>query len=164
VGWVMPIHKAQPEVKAKATPAKRMPQAPERAPFKRNSNHGPKVKDTEVPMENKAMIKAPSHALADKDATNRAEYNKPQGMSAQATPSMTGALAPMRVSTGLARRHTACAQCSIHAGWRARQSKAKPMSKAATWNMVHKGLTTAVFVPNQAKPCTEPAANAPKAA
>jgi hypothetical protein len=160
----MPIHRAQPDVKAKATPAKRMPQAPERAPFKRNNNHGPKVSDTEVPMENKAMIKAPSQALAESDATNRAEYNKPHGMSAQATPNITGARLPMRVSTGLARRHTACAKLSIQAGCRARQSKAKPISKAATWNMVHKGLTTAVFVPNQAKPCTEPAANAPKAA
>jgi hypothetical protein len=70
---VRPIHKAQAEVTASATPANRMPQAPDRAPFKRRSNQGPKVSETEVPMENKAMIKAPSQALADKEATNKAE-------------------------------------------------------------------------------------------
>jgi hypothetical protein len=110
------------------------------------------------------MMSAPSQALADSDATNKAEYNNPQGMSAQAAPKTNGALVPKRVKVGLARRHTRWAQSSIHAGCRARHNKAKPMAKAATWNMVHKGRTSAVLVPNQARPWTEPAEKAPKAA
>jgi hypothetical protein len=58
----------------------------------------------DVPMENSAMMAEPSAALADRDATNKAEYSKPQGMSAHATPNTTGARCPSEAITGRAFR------------------------------------------------------------
>ncbi|MCY1383651.1 hypothetical protein D9M69_717990 [compost metagenome] len=78
------------------------------------------------------MMVAPSSALAESDATNSAEYNRPQGMSAQATPSTTGARRPKEVSTGLALRQTVCPRPSIHAGWRACQISMAPSNNAPT--------------------------------
>ena len=74
----MPIQSAQPEVAANANPARRMPQAPERPPRKRSKSQGPAVNEMEVPAEKSAMMSAPSIALAESEATNNAEYSKPQ--------------------------------------------------------------------------------------
>ena len=164
VGLVMPIQSAHPDVAANARPARRMPQAPERPPRNRSNSHGPAVNDREVPAENKAMIVAPSTAFADSEATSNAEYNRPQGIKAHATPSTTGALDPSRPRTGRALRQTDCPSPSNQAGWRARQINTAPSSNAATWNMVQTGRMMAVCVPSHARPCTEPAANAPKSA
>ena len=73
-------------------------------------------------MENSAMISAPSQAFADKDATSKAEYKSPQGMSAHATPRMNGALAPNLFNTGRALRQTDWPKFSIQAGCLARHS------------------------------------------
>ena len=85
-------------------------------------------------------------------------------MSAHATPSTTGARWPMDVSTGRALRQTLWPSVSIQAGWRARQISTAPSNNAATWNEVQSGRITVVLVPSQARPCTEPAANAPNKA
>ena len=85
-----------------------MPQAPDCPPRSLSSNQGPAVSEIDVPIENKAMMVAPSTALADSEATSKAEYSRPQGISAQATPRATGALRPSRVSTGRALRQTDC--------------------------------------------------------
>ena len=54
----------------------------------------------DVPSENAAMMKAPSTALADNEATNNAEYSKPHGIRAHPTPSTKGAFPPMDAITG----------------------------------------------------------------
>lgn len=152
VGCVMPIHNAQPAVSDSETPAKRMPQAPEAPPRTLKSSQGATVKATDVPAANASMMTAPSHAVADKDATNKAEYNKPQGINAHPTPSTNGALDPNIKKTGLALRQTRCANVSTQAGWRPHTSKAKPSTKAATCSMVHTGRRTTVLAPNHANP------------
>ena len=89
VGFVSPIQIAQPEVSTRAPPARRMPQAPPRKlpdACQRSSSQGPMVMDTEVPSANRPMMAAPSSALAERDASNKAEYSRPQGMSAQPAP------------------------------------------------------------------------------
>lgn len=69
----MPIHSAQPEVTISATPASRMPQAPDAPPRKRSINNGAMVKVMAVPTPNAAMISAPCKGEADKAATISAE-------------------------------------------------------------------------------------------
>ena len=106
VGWVTPIHKAQPDVAANANPASLMANPPDCPPLTRKSNHGPAVKATEVPAAKATMMTNPSKALADRDATNNAEYSKPHGIKAQPTPRTTGAFLPMLAITGFALRQT----------------------------------------------------------
>ncbi len=55
----MPIHSAQPEASSSASPASRMPQAPERASRRRSSSQGPANSDTDEPMANAAITAAP---------------------------------------------------------------------------------------------------------
>ncbi len=102
----MPIHNAQPEVAANAKPARRMAHAPECPPLTRSNSHDPAVSETDVPAEKAAITTAPSTALADNEATNRAEYSRPQGINAHPTPNTTGALPPMAVMAGFALRQT----------------------------------------------------------
>ena len=104
---------------------------PELAPRSRSNNQGAAVSDTDVPKQKSAMMSAPSQALADNEATSRAEYSRPQGINAQAMPRMNGALPPRRPRAGRALRQTPCPRLSIQAGCRARQSKTTPSKKAA---------------------------------
>jgi hypothetical protein len=89
-----PIHKAQPEVMAKARPAKRIPQAPSPKLLSFNNNHGAKPKLRLLPKAKQAMVSAPSKALPVSAATIKAEYNKPQGMKAHKPPTAKGATLP----------------------------------------------------------------------
>jgi hypothetical protein len=68
-----PIHKAQPEGKASAKPANRMPQAPSPQVFNFKSIQGAKPKLTPLPKAKQAMVKAPSKALPVSAATIKAE-------------------------------------------------------------------------------------------
>lgn len=69
----MPSHSAQPEVATKPAPAKRMPQPPERAFLSCNSSQGADTSESVDPAANAAMIAPPCQALAESDATNKAE-------------------------------------------------------------------------------------------
>lgn len=131
-GWVMPIHKAQADVSTSASPARRMPQAPLLEARNRKNNQGPRASEAVVPKANKAITPAPSTALADNDANNKAEYSSPQGMSAQAAPSTAGACSRWRPIQGRVLRQTDWPTRSTQAGWRACQSKAAPMKKTTT--------------------------------
>lgn len=86
------IQRAHPELSANASPASRTPQSPLRFPLRRNHNQGPSIIETLVPSANSAMTSAPSSALPANVATNKAEYNKPQGKNVQTMPTNKGAL------------------------------------------------------------------------